>query len=110
MQSPVEQKGLDKFIKENLTPGCICSFKLPMAVPCFFIKKNDGSLCLVQDHCTLNNIMVKNQYPLPLVLELIDCLKGACWFTKLDVQIRVEDHISHEQGALRTISHDDQTD
>ena len=33
----------------------------------------------------LNKILVKNKYPLPRIDELIDCLKGAKFFTKLDL-------------------------
>jgi hypothetical protein len=56
-----------------------------MAAPCFFIKKKDGSLCLIRDYRTLNDITVKNRYALPLISELIEKLRGAQWFTKLDV-------------------------
>jgi hypothetical protein len=82
----VEQKGLDEFIEENLASGRIHSSKSPMAAPCFFIKKKDGSLRLIQDYHMLNDIMVKNCYPLPLISELIKQLKGVRWFTKLDVR------------------------
>ena len=51
----------------------------------FFIKKKYGALCLVQDYHALNAIMVKNKYPLPLISELIEKLRGARYFTKLDV-------------------------
>ena len=51
----------------------------------FFIKKKDGSLRLVQDYRALNAITVKNKYPLPLILELINKLQGARYFTKLDI-------------------------
>ncbi|KXN81019.1 hypothetical protein AN958_06356, partial [Leucoagaricus sp. SymC.cos] len=51
--------------------------KSPMASLCFFIKKKDGSLRLVQDYQTLNAITIKNQYPLLLILELVDKLQGA---------------------------------
>jgi len=57
-----------------------------MALPCFFIKKKDGSLQLIQDYQALNEITVKNQYPLPLISELVEKLKGARWFMKLDVR------------------------
>ena len=56
-----------------------------MASPVIFIKKKDGSLRLVQDYRALNAIMVKNKYPLPLIPELITKLRGAKYFTKLDV-------------------------
>ena len=51
----------------------------------FFIKKKDGSLCLVQDYRALNAITVKNRYPLPLISELVFQLRKAQYFTKLDV-------------------------
>ncbi|GLB41978.1 putative retrotransposable element tf2 155 kda protein type 1-like [Lyophyllum shimeji] len=57
-----------------------------MASPVFFIKKKDGSLRLVQDYRALNAITVKNRYPLPLISELINNLRGARYFTKLDVR------------------------
>jgi Reverse transcriptase (RNA-dependent DNA polymerase) len=57
-----------------------------MASPVFFIKKKDGSLCLVQDYHMLNSIMIKNHYPLPLISELVNELWGVEFFTKLDVR------------------------
>jgi hypothetical protein len=57
-----------------------------MALPVFFVKKKDGALCLVQDYRTLNAMTVKNKYPLLLIPELIAKLRGAKYFTKLDVR------------------------
>jgi hypothetical protein len=57
-----------------------------MASPVFFIKKKDGSLQLVQDYRMLNDMMVKNKYLLPLISELVNQLRRAKYFTKLDVQ------------------------
>lgn len=56
-----------------------------MASPFFFIKKKDGSLRPVQDYRKLNEMTIKNRYPLPLIQELIDKLKGSCYFTKMDI-------------------------
>jgi hypothetical protein len=84
--SPSEQKELDAFLKENLETGRIRPSKSPMASPVFFIKKKDGSLRLVQDYRALNDITVKNKYPLPLISELVNKLQGAKYFTKLDVR------------------------
>jgi len=67
----VEQKELDSFLEENLHTGQIHPFKFSMAAPVFFIKKKDGSLQLVQDYRTLNSMMVKNKYPLPLISKLV---------------------------------------
>ena len=51
----------------------------------FFIKKKEGSLCLVQDYWKLNEITIKNSYPLPLVSDMLTRLHDAEWFTTLDL-------------------------
>jgi len=56
-----------------------------MAAPMFFIKKKDGLLHLVQDYRALNAVTIKNKYPLPLISKLVSQLRGAQYFTKLDV-------------------------
>src|SRR3954466_11833552 len=81
-----EQKQLDKFLKENLESGRIRPSKSPMALPFLFIKKKDGKLRPVQDYWKLNKMTIKNCYPLPLIQELVDKLKGAKYFMKLNIQ------------------------
>ena len=49
-----------------------------------FVPKLDGSLRLVIDYRRLNNITIKNRYPLPLIWDMLDRLQGAKKFTKLD--------------------------
>jgi len=49
------------------------------------VKKKEGSLCLVQDYQKLNEIMIKNSYPLPLVSDVLTRLHNAEWFTTLDL-------------------------
>ena len=83
--SVAERVELDCFILENLETGQIRPSKSPMASPCFFIKKKDGLLRLIQDYQTLNSVTVKNHYPLLLITELVDRLQKAKYFTKLDV-------------------------
>jgi len=84
--SPLEQTELDAFLEENLHTGRIRPSKSPIAAPVFFIKKKDGSLWLVQDYCALNAVTVKNKYSLPFISELVSQLRGAKYFTKLDVR------------------------
>ena len=81
-----EQKQLDAFLDENLQSGRIRPSKSPMASPFFFIKKKDGTLRPVQDYRRLNDLTIKNRYPLPLIQELVDKLRKARYFTKLDVR------------------------
>ena len=57
-----------------------------MAAPFFFIKKKDGSLRPVQDYRRLNEITITNRYLLPLIQELIDKLRGARYYSKIDIR------------------------
>jgi hypothetical protein len=84
--SVTEQSELNRFLTENLETGRIWQSKSPMASSVFFIKKKDGSLRLVQDYRMLNDMTVKNKYPLLLISELVNQLRGAKYFTKLDVR------------------------
>ena len=91
-----EQAKMNEFIDENLAKGYICPSKSPMASPFFFVSKKNGDLRPCQDYRQLNEGTVKNAYSLPLISELLDQLKGARYFTKLDVQwgynnIRIKD-------------------
>jgi hypothetical protein len=83
---PEEQRGLDAFLEEALATGRIRHSKSPIDAPVFFIKKKDGKLRFVQDYRALNLITRKNCYPFPLIDDLIYRLKGAKYFTKLDVR------------------------
>jgi len=59
----------------------------PMASPISFVSKKDPrKLWPCQDYQYLNEWMIKNAYPLLLISEIIDKLKGARYFTKLDIQ------------------------
>ena len=84
--TPQEQIELDKFLKDNLYKGYIRPSQSPMASPFFFVDKKDRKLRPCQDYRYLNEHTVKNAYPLPLITELLDKLKGAKFFTKLDVR------------------------
>lgn len=81
-----KQKALDEFLEENLRAGQIVSSKSPMASLFFFVKNKDGKLRPVQDYRKLNEMTVKNKYPLPLIQELVDKLKQSKVFTKLDIR------------------------
>jgi hypothetical protein len=81
-----EQTEMDAFLKEALATGYIRQSKSPLRTPVFFIKKKNRKLCFVQDYRAFNAITRKNRYLLPLINNLIHWLKGACYFTKLDIR------------------------
>jgi len=84
--TPEETKELDSFLEEQLAKGYIRPSKSPMVSPFFFVSKKDGKLRPCQDYRYLNEWTIKNAYPLPLISELLDKLKGAKLFTKFDVR------------------------
>ncbi len=104
--TPQEQIKLDKFLQENLSKGYIRPSQSPMASPFFFVNKKDGKLRPCQDYRYLNEHTVKNAYPLPLITELLDKLKGAKYFTKLDIRWGYNNVRIHEgdqwKGAFAT--------
>jgi len=51
-----------------------------------FVKKKDGSLRMCIDYRDLNNVTVKNKYPLPRIDDLFYQLQGAGVFSKIDLR------------------------
>ena len=70
-----KQKALEEFLDENLCTKQIRPSKSLMASPFFFVKKKDGKLQPMQNYQKLNEMTIKNRYPLPLIKELVDHLK-----------------------------------
>jgi hypothetical protein len=84
MDSKREEE-LRKFLDENLSTHRIRPLNSPIASSFFFIKKKDGALCPVQDYCQLNEKTVRDQYPIPLISNIISSLQQSEWFTELDI-------------------------
>ena len=84
--SPQELAALKEFLKENLEKGFIRESKSPASAPILFAPKKDGSLQLCVDYRGLNTITIKNQYPLPLIIEIMDQVTRANYFSKIDLK------------------------
>ena len=65
------------FIRPNVSPW---------GAPALFAKKKDGSLWMCIDYRRLNQVTVKNRYPLPRIDDLFDQLRGASCFSKIDLR------------------------
>ncbi len=83
--SPVELETLKTYIETHLKTEFIRPSKSPAGAPILFDQKPDGSLCLYVDYQGLDNLTIKNRYPLPLIGESLDRLSWAKWFTQLDL-------------------------
>ena len=82
---PVELETLKAYIETNLANGFIRLSKSPPAAPILFKQKSDGFLQLCVNYRGLNNLTIKNWYPLPLIEESLNRLKRARRFTQLDL-------------------------
>ncbi len=83
--STPEREAMEKYISDSLAAKIIRPSS-PAGAGVFFVKKKDGSLRPCIDYRGLNNITVKNTYPLPLMSSAFERLQGASFFTKLDLR------------------------
>jgi len=80
-----EEEALNQWLDKQLKVGLIVESKSRYAALCFYIPKKEGLLRLVQDYRKLNQVTIKNKILLPLIGEVIDKLKEAKYFNKLDL-------------------------
>jgi len=80
-----EREEVQNFINDQLRKGYIRPSKSPQTLPVFFVSKKDRSKRMVIDYHSLNDQTVKNNYPLPLIIDLIDNIGSKRVFTKMDL-------------------------
>ena len=81
-----EREEVQKFVDEHLKKGYIRPSKSEQTLLVFFIGKKDGGKHMVMDYRKLNRQTVKNNYPLPLITELVDNMGSKRVFTKMDLR------------------------
>ena len=81
-----EKEEVREFVKEQLRKGYIQPTKLPQMAPVFFVGKKDGKKKMVQDYWYLNKWMIKNNYPLSLILDVLENIGMKKLFTKMDLR------------------------
>jgi len=81
-----EREEVHEFIKEQLRKGYIRPSKSPQTVPVLFVGKKDGKKRMVQNYWYLNEWMVKNNYPLPLISNVIENMDTKRVFTKMGLR------------------------
>jgi hypothetical protein len=77
---------LKEHIKELLEKGFIHPISSPWGAPVIFVLKNDGNQRLWVDYHALNEVTIKNKYPLPRIDDLFDQLHDACVFSKIGLR------------------------
>jgi hypothetical protein len=105
-QSEKDAAVMQEYVENGLKSGVLQPSTSPYGSMALIVKKKDGSPRVVIDYRALNEVTVKNKYPLPLMDELFDRTQGARFFTSIDlingfhqIAIRPEDR---EKTAFRT--------
>jgi hypothetical protein len=77
---------LKEHIKEMLENGFIRPSSSSWGAPVIFVLKKDGTQRLCVDYRALNEVTIKNKYPVPRIDDLFDQLHSACVFSKVDLR------------------------
>ena len=80
-----ELQEVHKWIKDNISKGCIKATSLSCASYMLFIQKKDGSLKLYMNYKALNHIIIQDQYLLLWIAETINHICSAKYCTHLDL-------------------------
>jgi len=80
-----EREEVHEFISEQLRKEYIRPSKSSQTAPVFFVEKKDGKKRMVQDYRYLNEWMVKNNYPLPLISDIVENTGTKMIFTKMNL-------------------------
>jgi hypothetical protein len=99
-----EQAKCQKVLDEMLNAGWVepTDVKCPMATPMFFVWKKDGTHQPVINYQRLNNITIKDSYPLPRINEMMDRICGLEIFTKLDLKSSYNQIRIHPRNMWKT--------
>jgi hypothetical protein len=69
-----------------LDKGYIRPSTSPWVAPVLFVEKKDGTKRMCIDYRALNEVTIKNKYPLPRIEDMFDQLRGAGVFSKIDLR------------------------
>ena len=77
---------IDKMLLEMQTQGVIEPCQSEWASNIVLVKKKDGSIRFCVDYRKLNDLTIKDAYPLPRIDTCLESLSGATWYSTFDLR------------------------
>eukprot|EP00983_Pelagomonas_calceolata_P047264 1140554-Pelagomonas_calceolata.AAC.1 len=108
--APANLEELRRQLEELFEKGRVETSSSPYGAPVLFVEKKDDTLCMCVDDRKLNNVIVKNSYPLPRIHDLLDQLHCAKVFSSIDLRsgyhpVRIKDGDEHKTAFWTQYGH-----
>jgi hypothetical protein len=84
--TPQENAEVKRQVQELLDKGLVKESLGPCVVPTVLSPKKDGGWRMCTDSRAINKITIRYRFPLPIMDDLMDCLSGAKYFSKIDLK------------------------
>jgi hypothetical protein len=102
--SPHHKTEIENQVQQLLQVGFIAHSHSPFTSPILLVKKKDGSWRFCVDYRKLNDLTIKNKFPMPVIEEILDGLAGVRWLTKLDMRSSYHQVISFDDFFPKTMA------
>jgi hypothetical protein len=100
--SPALKNEIESQVQEMLDVRLIQPSTSPFSSPMLLVKKKDKTFKFCIDYMQLDALIVKGQFPVPIIDEFLDELKGASWFSSLDLCARFHQILMNPKDSFKT--------